>query len=265
MSEEAVIKKTPFPQTRESLTNDLKKLGVRKGMTLLVHSSLSALGWVSGGPVAVVLALMDVITEKGTLLMPTFSGDYSTPEHWCNPPVPTEWVHTIKETMPAFNPVYTPTRKMGRIVECFRDFPGVVRSSHPQVSFAAWGYHRETVDNHGLDNSLGDTSPLASLYALDGYVLLLGVSYAVNTSFHLAEYWAGVREATTCGAPIIKDGKRIWRRFNDIKHEADDFEAIGKDFENSCTVYKGCVGLAESRLFSQRKAVDFAVNWLKDK
>lgn len=32
--------------------------GLQAGMTVLVHSSLSALGWVCGGPVAVVQALM---------------------------------------------------------------------------------------------------------------------------------------------------------------------------------------------------------------
>jgi aminoglycoside 3-N-acetyltransferase len=34
-------------------------------MTLEVHSSLSTLGWVCGGPVALVQALMDVVTETG--------------------------------------------------------------------------------------------------------------------------------------------------------------------------------------------------------
>ena len=37
------------PVTIDQIKNDLVALGVEPGMTLIVHSSLSALGWVSGG------------------------------------------------------------------------------------------------------------------------------------------------------------------------------------------------------------------------
>ena len=62
MSEQRLIQQTSSPRTRESLAHDLCALGVEAGMTLEVHSSLSKLGWVCGGPVAVVQALMDVVT-----------------------------------------------------------------------------------------------------------------------------------------------------------------------------------------------------------
>lgn len=266
MSEKSAIEKTPFPQTRTSLVKDLQTLGVHKGMTVLVHSSMSAIGWISGGPVAVVQTLMDVVTEEGTVVMPTHSGDYSNPDKWVNPPVPKEWVETIKETMPAFNPVYTPTRNMGKIVECFGDFPGVIRSDHPQVSFAAWGRYKEMIiRNHQLDFGLGEQSPLARVYECDGYVLLVGVSYASNSSFHLAEYRAGIRKEITEEAPITEKGRRVWKAFKDIDHDDSEFETIGTDFEKGGTVKRGFVGLAESRLFSQRRAVDFAVKWFRNK
>jgi len=39
-----MIDKTPTPRTRASLAADLRNLGVERGMTLIVHSSLSSLG-----------------------------------------------------------------------------------------------------------------------------------------------------------------------------------------------------------------------------
>ena len=61
----AVERKTGHPNTVASLQADLTMLGVKPGMVLLVHSSLSSMGWVSGGPVAVILALEAVLGPNG--------------------------------------------------------------------------------------------------------------------------------------------------------------------------------------------------------
>jgi len=139
VSEAEVVGRTPVPRTRTTIARDLRSMGLREGDVVLVHSSLSKLGWVCGGPVAVIQAFMDVLGHGGTLVMPAHSGDYSDPAEWCNPPVPEEWKETIRETMPAYQPDITPTRKMGIIAETFRKWPGVVRSQHPSASFAACG------------------------------------------------------------------------------------------------------------------------------
>ena len=104
MSEIEVINKSSKPQTINTLKADLGKIGVKKGMTLLVHSSMSSTGWISGGAVSFILALEEVLGEKGTLVMPAHSGDLSDPAKWENPPVPEDWWQTIRDTMPAFDP-----------------------------------------------------------------------------------------------------------------------------------------------------------------
>ncbi|MBB6735230.1 AAC(3) family N-acetyltransferase [Cohnella sp. CBP 2801] len=253
--------------TKESLIRDFRALGVKEGQSLLVHSSLSRIGWVCGGPVAVVQALVELLGEAGSLVMPTHSGDYSEPAKWALPPVPQAWWETIRETMPAFDPQITPTRGMGAIPECFRAFPGVRRSSHPALSFAARGREADFVTrNHSLAYGLGEQSPLARLYDLDASVLLLGVGYDSNTSFHLAESRQPNPPVTWEGAPVIENGKRLWKSYPEIEFDTDRFEDIGEDFERERKrdVAFGRVGVADCRLFRVRDCVDYALEWLAE-
>jgi aminoglycoside 3-N-acetyltransferase len=139
----------------------------------------------------------------------------------------------------------------------------VLRSAHPQLSFAALGPHAEVITaGHELAFSLGERSPLARLYELDAHVLLLGVGYGSNTSFHLAEYRSGTAPPCRHGAPVLVDGERVWKWFDDVEDDAGVFESLGADFEADRPVAVGRVGSADARLFRQREAVDFAVAWL---
>ena len=130
MSEEAVIDRGG-PVTVASLTRDLHALGVEPGMTLLVHSSLSSLGWVCGGAQAAIEALTAALGPDGTLAMPAFSTGLTDPSEWEKPPVPESWWQPIRDSMPAFDKRVTPTRAMGAIAELFRTLPDVLRSDHP--------------------------------------------------------------------------------------------------------------------------------------
>ena len=263
MKEDDLIDRTPEPRTRLSLGADLRQLGLEPGAVVIVHSSLSSLGWVCGGSETVVLALMDVLTESGTLVMPTHSAEYSDPGKWKNPPVPESWLEAIRENMPAFDPRTVPTLGMGRIPETFRSWPKALRSSHPAFSFAAWGRHASFVTgDHSLDYSLGEGSPLARIYELYGQVLLVGVGYESNTSFHLAEYRAPAVRRSEDGAPIVEGGQRVWKTYTDIELNEDVFGRIGADFEKAVGVRSFGVGSAQAKLFSQRRAVDFAREWL---
>jgi len=50
------------------LIKDLRALGIAAGDTLMVHSSLSSIGYVEGGPNTVIDALLEVLTSSGTLM-----------------------------------------------------------------------------------------------------------------------------------------------------------------------------------------------------
>lgn len=267
MSEADAVNRATNPATVESLKADLSRLGVRRGMTLLVHSSLSALGWVNGGAVAVILAIERVLGNDGTLVMPTHSSDLSDPAQWKNPPVPEVWWSIIRDTMPAFDPDLTPTRKMGRIPETFRKLPGVLRSSHPQHSFAARGkYARKITASHPLGFHFGDNSPLACIYDLNGWVLLLGVGHGNNSSLHLAEFRASFprKRTTKQGAPIMRDGVRQWVEFEDLDWNEDDFDMIGNEFASESGLQcAGKIACAQGLLMPQRGLVDFAIQWME--
>lgn len=88
MSEAEIVQRTVTPRTRTSLAGDLRRLGLRPGAVVIMHSSLSAIGWVAGGAVAVLLALQDVLTQDGTVIVLTHSSDRADPAGWENPPVP---------------------------------------------------------------------------------------------------------------------------------------------------------------------------------
>lgn len=267
MSEHEIVDATDYPATVASLVRDLRALGVEEGMTLFVHSSLSSLGWVAGGAQAVVLALEEAVGETGTLAMPAHSTALSEPAQWRNPPVPESWWKTIRDETPAFDRDLTPTRGMGRIPELFRTCPGVVRSDHPQASVAARGPNAELLtDGHALDSGVGEGSPMARLYDVDGWVLLLGVTHARNTSLHLCEYRATFpgRKTERQGAPVLVDGRRRWVEFEDLAWDEDDFPELGAAFEQATAVVRvGNVAQAESRLMRQRPLVDFGVGWME--
>ena len=266
ISEGDTVNRTTSPNTIATLKHDFNSLGIKPGSLIIMHSSLSKIGWTVGGPVSVIQALMEILTSEGTLIMPTFSGDNTEPSKWENPPVHKTWWDTIRNEMPAYHPEITPTRGVGKIAETFRKWPNVIRSNHPTTSFAALGKHAEFITkNHDIKMDLGENSPLARIYELDGKILLLGVNHSNNTSLHLAEYrcdFPGKRYILN-GCAMMVNNRRQWVEWEELDHNSDDFEQLGKDYETEINYMPGKVGLAEARLISQRDIVNFAQGWFK--
>jgi aminoglycoside 3-N-acetyltransferase len=266
LSEAEIVQKTDIPLTRSSLAEELGACGLSSGQIVLVHSSLSKLGWIPGGAEAAILAMLDVLGEDGTLMLPTHTSDNSDPSDWANPPVPKSWWPLIRKHTPPYNPRTTPTRMMGAIPELFRTWPGTIRSAHPVTSFAAHGPLAEHLTSeHLLEEELGNRSPIGRLYELDGYVLLLGVGHMNNSSIHLAEYrtnYPGKRTLET-GSSMIVDGKRRWVKYETLDLQDEDFGELGLAFDHASKLAVPRIAQAEVRFFKQRSLVDFAIEWME--
>jgi len=153
--------------TKQILLNDLKKIGIEKGDALIVHSSLSHMGYVEGSAASVVEALLEAVGESGTLMMPAFAHQTFSKYYLDSDPV--------------FDVMNSPS-KAGAITEVFRKQPGVLRSFHPTDSVCARGPLAEyfVKDHFGQLTPYNKFSPYYRLAEKKGKILNIGVP--LNTS-----------------------------------------------------------------------------------
>ena len=254
-----------LPNTHESLLGELSDLGIKPGMIVMVHSSLGNLGWTVGGPVTVINALLEVLQPGGTLVMPAETPQMSDPSNWDDPRVKLEWHEVIRENLPAFDPLTTPT-SMGAIAEAFRNHPGTKRSCHPLVSVCANGPQAQQItSDHALEFCEGRGTPFQKLYDLDAHTLLLGVGFNRCTSLHYAESLTPKRRTTTSRFVTVEDGKRFWVEKPDMATDNGiHFPVVGAQFHDIGAVREGKIGNANSMLFSTRALVDFAETYFRN-
>ncbi|MGG0657175.1 aminoglycoside N(3)-acetyltransferase [Rummeliibacillus pycnus] len=265
MTEFDVIQRTNEFQSIETLVQQLHLLDIQEGDSIIVHSSLSHMGWIAGAEQAVVGALMQVITPKGTIVMPAQSTANSEPSYWSLPPVPEAWQQPLRDALPAFDPHLTPLRGMGKIAECFIRHPKTIRSAHPAHSFMAWGQNAEDwMKSHPIESSFGLESPLGKMYQTSVKIVLIGVDYDSCTALHLAEYLADQKYYSKQGAAMLVNGKRQWVTYDMLDVNSERFPAIGKEFEaqSGNSIHYGKLGQARTRTIPMKPLVDFGVEWL---
>lgn len=253
--------------SKQDICRALEAVGVRPGQSIMVHTSLSRLGFVCGGAQVVIEALLDSVGEEGTILMPTQSWKNLDPAEGVHWQEPESWWQGIREHWPAYDKDITPTNSMGAVAEMFRKWPGALRSDHPARSVAAKGkYAAYLTRNHDLSNIFGEGSPVGRLYELDGYVLLIGVGYDKNTSLHLADVRAEYpgKHDTVQYSAVMENGRRVWKQYTTLAVDGEDFVQIGQAFEKACPVKKAALGNGTLTLMKQRELVDFAVRWIEE-
>ena len=251
---------------KSDIIHALKSVGLQRGDSVMVHTSLGKIGYVCGGAQTVIEALIETVGEDGTIMMPTQSWKNLDPEIGVHPDADKADWDGIRENWPAYDKAITPTNTMGAVAEMFRSWPGTVRSDHPARSVAAWGKNAEYLTkNHDISDIFGDRSPIGKLYELDGKVLLIGVDYNKNTSIHLADVRAeypGKHNSVEHSA-VMENGKRVWKAYETLFVDGEDFIDIGKAFEAVHAVRKADLGETKLRLMKQRELVDFAVEWIE--
>ena len=187
--------------TRADIEDGLRRLGVRRGDRIMVHSSLSAFGYVEPtetpddaavmqamapdadgetldrlahkvrGANTVIAALRAVVGETGIVMMPSFNHG----------------------SVDVYDPLTTPSSS-GIITEVFWRTRGVKRSLHPTHPFAAVGSDAETLlAGHVEANTYGKDTPLGRLALGGGYMVVLGVGVRSCTAMHVGESIAGAK------------------------------------------------------------------------
>jgi aminoglycoside 3-N-acetyltransferase len=189
--------------TKQAIVDGLARAGLRRGDTVLVHSSLSRFGYVDGGADAVIDALLEALGPSGTLLMSAITTSARM------------MVRCI-EAADAGAALNTPPLDVlnaetwaGTIPETFRKRPGVLRSLHPTHSVTAFGARAQEMiaNHHNVPGPCGLSTPFMRL-ADDarGFVLLLGVNHESNTTIHGFEELAQVEYVLypkLCTIPVL--------------------------------------------------------------
>lgn len=172
------------PLTAAALTEALRALGVKEGDTLLVHSALSGLGYLSGGADAAITALRRSVGETGTFLAPAFTRPYTTFAGRLNK----DYRYRPYDTRPdgAFRDKSIST---GTLPKAMLRHPDACRSGHATHEWVALGADAAAcVSEHGLlDSPTGETSPLKKALDRKGSVVFLGCGINANTFLHYAE------------------------------------------------------------------------------
>jgi aminoglycoside 3-N-acetyltransferase len=254
--------------SRASLATDFRRLGVRAGDTVMLHASVRAVGEIAGGPDEIHLALKDVLTEDGTLMMYASCPQYVDEVGRGN--LTPEQEAEVLEKLPPFDPIAARSaRDNGALVELFRTYPGARVNPHP-VRFVAWGRHAPYLfSDQPWDFAFGRGSALERLMTLDGRILHLGSDHDTTTFLHHVEHVADFpnKRVARFKVPVLDNGERVWRDMAEVDSSdggahanwpARFFATLTDGYLASTNNRGGKVGNAEAYLFSARGLFDYS-------
>ncbi len=253
--------------SKSDLISAFTEIGIERGMTIIVHVSMSKFGYIIGGARTFVDALIEAVGYNGTIVMPLQCGENSEPSYFVNPPMNFELYEKYRQNHPPFDPKLSETYHMSVVYDNLRRREKASVSYHPNCAFVAFGkYARLITADQPLDFGLGEGSPLAKLYDLKAYCLLAGVDFDNMTALHLSEYRSAVRPVILNGAAISEDGQRVFKKYLDIELDSDDgFLAVGQILSNKGLVKETKINEAVLKLVRVDAAVDEGVEYFKNR
>jgi aminoglycoside N3'-acetyltransferase len=263
----------PAAVTTETLTRDLRRLGVQGGDTLMVHTSLRAIGRLRDGPDSVLDALEEAVGDDGTLLMVLGAE------------ITHDWVNRLPEPerpgllagAPPFDAVTAPVfHEVGYFAEIFRRRERTLVTDNPSGRFGARGRRaQDLLADAPWHDYYGPGSPLDRLCRCGGRIVRMGANLDTTTVLHFAEYRADlpakrrVRRHYRCLGPQGVETRAV--ECLDDEHGIVDwpgedyFAVILRDYLANGRARQGRVGLAQSELIEAGDLVDFGTQWMNDR
>lgn len=177
----------------EELVLNFQKMGLTSGDIVLVHSSYKSFGGVKGGPQTVIDAIKSIITNEGTLIVPTFNYDFCDGKQY-----------DIKKT----------PSKMGIISEIIRINSDSKRTIDPVFSFSVIGKYRDYLTNLKSVHSFGPNSIFAKLRELDAKIMIIGLSYNKSMTF-----FHHIEEIVGCDYRYFKEFNGTIINYNNVKQD----------------------------------------------
>ena len=202
----------------------------------MVHTRMSALGWVVGGTETIVRALLEVLGPDGTLVAYA-----SWQEHvYRAEDRPAEHREAYAAAPPAFDPATGEVdRDYGRLPERVRTWPGALRRAHPEASVAAIGARAAWITGEHPDDDGNRTVTYRVTLAGDG----------------------GLRERTYTDI----DTSLGAFPYDTLGLEEDEFAVIARAALDAGIGVRGKVGDGESHLFPAPALTAFAVAWMEER
>ena len=240
---------------REEIVRGFHQSGLKSGDVVLVHSAMRTFGYIDGGAETAVSALLEVIGERGTLVVPTFTFAHEN------------------EKDPIIDPV-NDRSEMGIITETVRLRPEALRSMAFRHSVAAIGRRAGVITEVDAELSPFDLrSSFGVMLALNTQVLLLGVTFTSSTSFHVAELLCEVPYRRTIRMKVKVRGRggsireQVMTDYQPKPAEDGsyygsrhpDFNRLGRMLEDRNLVGTASIGNCVVRRFALRDLIDLAL------